>query len=78
MFLFAGFLPWSISQRYSRLPDERYHVPDLRTLPQVLQGSLGPETIVMVKGTTLSFLANEHTANKPQVYASFFETVLLA
>lgn len=37
----AGFLPRSISQRHSRLPDERHHVPDLRTVPAVLPEPLG-------------------------------------
>lgn len=40
-FLCAGFFPRSISQRYPRLPHERHHVPRLRALPAVLQGSLG-------------------------------------
>lgn len=37
----AGFLPRSVGQRHPRVSHERHHVPDLRTVAAVLQGSVG-------------------------------------
>nr|XP_046262799.1 solute carrier family 25 member 48 isoform X2 [Scatophagus argus] len=48
----AGFLPRGVGQRHSRLPDERHHVPDLRTLPAVLQESVGRRHADRRCGTT--------------------------
>lgn len=47
----AGFLQGSVRQRHPRVPHERHHVSDVRTIAAVLQGSLEPGTRTRVTGT---------------------------